>query len=157
MSLVFALAFIGYVLLGVTVACHFWRQPRRWLHILTAAVVLVHVCLVWDWRFHWSLTYAWEKSVAGFLVFHIALALILTAAVVPMPWARWCVLAAFPIVTAGAVAATFRYEEVMVYQVPMAATLITVVAVSPWGFWKRKTNCNERPMSSDNPGQRVKL
>jgi hypothetical protein len=134
MALVFVLAYVGYLLLGVTVACHFGKKPYRWLHVASAAVVLLHVFLVWDWRFHWSWDYAWEKSPAGFLLFHTALLLILTATILPLRWSRWCVLVAFPIVTTGALGATFRNEAVADYGWPLVAALLLTVALCWYGY-----------------------
>lgn len=63
----FGLAYVGYVLLGTDIVLHVWRRPSRVVTLLLAAVVSVHVGLVWGLRFEWSLSYALDKSLAGFL------------------------------------------------------------------------------------------
>jgi hypothetical protein len=136
MMLVFPLAFVGYVLLAVTVVSHFSKRPSRWLHGITAVVILTHVLLVWLWRFDGSLAYAWEKNPVGFVLFHTALVLILLSTVLPLRWSQWLVGTAFPIVTAGALGATFRTEEVAVYRWPLLVVLLLTV-LSCWYSYRR--------------------
>lgn len=97
---------------------------RRGVSIVTALLALAHVFLVWSRRFDWSLTAATARGWAGFLVFHCALALVVAAAAAPRPWAMRLVLAAFPVVTIGAVSAVFRYDFVAAWRWP-----VVVIAV----------------------------
>jgi hypothetical protein len=126
-ALIFGLAYVGYVLVGANVVLHFWGRPRRALMAIMAAVVLLHVLLVWSLRFEWSLTYAWEKSPAGFLIFHTALVLLVAAVLAREPWSRRLLLVAFPIVTAGGLGAAFKYDFLAGYRVPLLAALVTTL------------------------------
>lgn len=126
----FGLAYVGYVLLGADVVLHAWHGPRRLLTLVLAAVVSVHVGLVWGLRFEWSLSYALDKGLAGFFIFHTALALLLAAAVAPEPWSGRLLYLAFPIVTSGALGAAFKYDYVAGYRIPLLAALALTIVLA---------------------------
>jgi hypothetical protein len=113
-ELTFGLAVAGYALLAVNVMR--WRRRE----VVAAAVVIsTHVALVWAWRFEGSLQTAWDKGAAGFVLFHGALGLILAAAFVRERVSRWLVVAAFPIVSVGAIGTVFKYDDVQRYYWPV--------------------------------------
>jgi hypothetical protein len=129
-------------MLSGTVVAVAQRQARTsaWLRtsaVATAAIAAAHVWLVWSDRFGWSVRFAWEKSAAGFLIFHAALALLVAAAVAPEQWTRRLLLAAFPVVTLGAVGAVLRNEVVAMYRAPVVATAALAVVLS-FVAWKRR-------------------
>ncbi|MCI0341870.1 MAG: hypothetical protein L0216_12090 [Planctomycetales bacterium] len=125
----FGLAYAGYLLLCGDVLLRTRRTPRRALTVLMFAVVATHVLLVWALRFGWSLDSALAKGPAGFVVFHGALAMLAGAAALREPWSGRLVLAAFPVVTAGALGAAFKYDFVSALRVPLLAALGLTVAL----------------------------
>jgi hypothetical protein len=130
----FGLAFVGYLLLGLDVVMHVGRTPRRWVSVALAVVVAIHVGLVWGWRFDWSLAYALEKGLAGFVIFHTALTLIVAAALAPEPWSGRLLYVAFPIVTTGALGAAFKYDYVAGYRISLLIALAMTVALAIRGI-----------------------
>src|SRR5262245_1567550 len=137
-AVTFGLAFAAYVLLGAGVVLQLWRRPPRVLTLAAAGLALVHVLLVWGWRFDWSTEMALAKGWTGFTIFHTALGVLLAAAVAPQPWSGRCTLAAFPIVSAGAIGAAFRYDFVGDYRMPLLAVLAATCAAGLWA-WQHKT------------------
>jgi hypothetical protein len=118
MSVTFFLAMAGYVCLTAA-AVGAVRQPPKFLIRVTAAIVLSHVLLVWSVHYDWSLTAATRNGYAGFVMFHAALAAIVGAMAAPEPLARRLIVAAFAIVSVGALGAVFRYDVVRIYRVPV--------------------------------------
>ena len=55
-SIIFGLAYVGYLLLGTDVVIRVGRRPSRVNTVVLAVVVAVHVFLVWALRFDWSLS-----------------------------------------------------------------------------------------------------
>ena len=140
--LTFGLAGAGYLTLAKDVALRLAGRRWPWLGVLTAVIVAVHVALVWIDRFDGSLTFAWEKSPPGFVIFHTAFALILL-----LPWLRGTVRdrvtwIAFAIVCAGALPAPFRYDEVAVLAVPLWLAFAGVLAVW-WGARRTRAQSAE--------------
>jgi len=127
--LTFGLAFVGYALLCADAAARAWRRGSRVLTLATAAVVAAHVALVWALRFEGSFEIAISKGWAGFLIFHGALALLLAAAVAPTPWSGRLVLAAFPVVTLGALGAALKYDDVAILRIPLLAAFATAAGL----------------------------
>ena len=121
----FLLAPIGYAgLTAVTVLAARGRIPLLLLRATTATVVL-HVLLVWHVRYEWAFSEATRNGYAGFALFHGALAAILGSTVAPFRVARILLIAAFVVVTIGAVAATASYDVVRVYQGPVILIALT--------------------------------
>ena len=118
-TLTFLLAMIGFAALaGSAVSAARGSLPRS-LSAATASVVLVHVVLVWTFRYEGDIAQATRNGYAGFLIFHVALALIVAAPLLPPRPGRLATLVAFPIVCIGASGAVFRYDEVAIYRVPV--------------------------------------
>ena len=87
----------------------------------TATIALVHVAMVWHFRYSWSFELAVRNGYAGFVIFHAALASILGASLARADIARRLVLIAFAIVTLGANGAVWRYDVVAIYRIPVMA------------------------------------
>ncbi|MGE3172116.1 MAG: hypothetical protein AB7O97_05770 [Planctomycetota bacterium] len=128
--LTFGLAFVGYVLLAADGARR-WRGHRHpALLCAAAAVILAHVTCVWGLRFGGSLDAALAKGWPPFLLFHGALSLIVAAVLVPEPWRTRLALTALAVVTAGALPAPFRYDELALLRLPMLAVAAAAVALA---------------------------
>lgn len=115
----FLLAILGYAGLTAVVALsarggvpfRFWRG--------VAAVILVHVAMVWTYRYGGSFELAVRNGYGGFVMFHGALAMVLASTVTPEAVARRLIQVSFLIVTVGATAATFLYDVVAIYRIPV--------------------------------------
>ena len=124
----FLLALIGYAGLTtmmVTVA-------RGWWPVLvaraTVAIIVAHVLLVWHVRYEWQFSEATRNGYVGFAIFHAALAAVVASLAVDFSVARRLVTGAFAAVTVGAVAATFRYEVVESFRIPVLIITTTGIA-----------------------------
>lgn len=115
----FLLAVVGYAGLAATAVRASLSTLPFGLWRTVAAVIVTHVALVWAARYEWSLAAATRNGYAGFVIFHGALALIVTSVFLVERRARALVITAFAIVSAGALGAVFRYEVVAIYRVPV--------------------------------------
>ena len=115
-SLTFFLAMLGYAVLAVSAGVT--RSSKRLIRA-TAAIVVLHVLLVWWFRYDWSVAAATRNGYGGFLLFHAALVMILWATVAPAPLSRRLIIGAFAIVSVGALGAVFRYDVVRIYRIPV--------------------------------------
>ncbi|HKS16946.1 MAG TPA: hypothetical protein VJU16_06515 [Planctomycetota bacterium] len=134
--LTFGLAFLAYTLLGIDVAARAWNVRVRKLTLALAIVLTAHVALVWGHRFGGSLEAALAKGLAGFVIFHAAFAAILAAAVAREPWATRLLTAAFPVASAGAIGAAFKYDYVSGLRFPLLAVCAITIAIAVRG-WTR--------------------
>jgi hypothetical protein len=133
----FLLALFGYAgLTAVTVMAAGGHVPTRLLR-MTAAVIVVHVLMVWHVRYDWQFSEATRNGYAGFALFHGALAAILSSLVTSPPVARRLLTAAFLVVSLGAIAATFKYDVVRHYRVPVLLIAVTGIIMS--GYRSRRT------------------
>ncbi|HEU4339177.1 MAG TPA: hypothetical protein VFS19_03840 [Planctomycetota bacterium] len=137
--LTFGLAFAAYVLLAADVAARAWGIRKRGLTFILAVVLTAHVALVWGHRFGWSIEWALAKGWTGFVVFHAAYAAIVAAAVAREPWATRLLFAAFPVASAGAIGAAFKYDYVNGLRFPLLAVLAIAIVAAGLG-WKRRLN-----------------
>lgn len=110
---------IGYLGLTALAVLAANRRYSRQLTVLLALIILAHVFLVWAIRYDWQFTRATRHGYAGFLLFHGALLCLAGATALPPAWARALLMVAYFIVSAGAIGATFRYEVVAVYRIPV--------------------------------------
>jgi hypothetical protein len=143
-SVVFGLAAAGYLLLAKDTALRL--AGRRWpaLAVATAAAVVTHVALVWALRFEWSLSRAWHKSPAAFVIFHAALALIVATPLLSGRARDRVTLAAFGIVSTGALPATVRYPETGVLAIPLFAAFAAVTVVGVAALRRRRVTARSR-------------
>ena len=134
----FLLAPVGYALLTlVAIRAASGRVPRALLQA-TAAIVLVHVVLVWTVHYGGAFSQATRNGYAGFILFHTALAGIVASVFLGDRMARRALIAAFAVVTVGALAAVFRYEVVALYRLPVAATAIAGTAGLAHAYVRRR-------------------
>src|SRR4030095_12359509 len=95
----FLLALIGYAGLTSTMLI---AAGGRWpvaLARLTVGIIVAHVFLVWHVRYEWQLSEATRNGYVGFVIFHAALAAMLTSLAVDFRVARRLVTGAFAAVT----------------------------------------------------------
>ena len=134
----FLLAVVGYA--GLTLSAVLsarGRVPVR-LWRATAAIIVVHVALVWSVRYDWSWAQATRNGYAGFVIFHGALALIVASVFASHRIATRLIVGSFVIVTLGALGAVLRYEEVAVHR-PVVIGLAVVGALGlAYTFWPRR-------------------
>lgn len=123
-GLVFGLAEIAFALLAAAVVLGRAGHEARGLRIAAAFVALAHTFGVWAHRFGFDFGRATDGRWAGFLVFHGALVLIVTAALTRPPWPQRLLPVAFLAVGVGAVGAVFHYEVVAPLRLP---TLVIAV------------------------------
>ena len=133
-AVTFGLAWLGYAFLGAGIARRANGRPSRAWDLATAAVVVAHVACVYAFRFDGSIAAAWNKSPPGFLIFHAALALIVTVPLVPEQRRALCALGAFGIASAGVLPAAFRYEEIAMLALPNIAVFVATVALTVRGW-----------------------
>jgi hypothetical protein len=115
----FLLAPIGYVGLTITaVQAARGPIPVTLLRAVTV-IVLIHVLLVWIVRYDGQLSEATRNGYVGFALFHTTLLAIVASLFVGERLARRLLVAAFGIVTIGALGAVFRYDVVAMYRVPV--------------------------------------
>jgi hypothetical protein len=129
----FLLAMIGYAGLTALVLLSVNGFLAVSLLRLIAFIILIHVILVWAFRYQFQLSQAIRNGYAGFLVFHAALIGIIASNFLSRVRALMIVRGSFLIVTVGAAGAVFRYDEVSIYRIPVilcAATGIIALAIS---------------------------
>ena len=73
----FLLAITGYVGLTTVVVLTLRGQHPTALWRAIALIILVHVLMVWIYRYDWQFDLAVRNGYTGFVIFHTALALIL--------------------------------------------------------------------------------
>jgi hypothetical protein len=135
----FLLAIIGYIGLCfnlVTIVRGRFQKPYM---AATAIVILIHVFMVWAFRYDWAFSQATRNGYVGFLLFHSALLCIIIAVFSGTETANKLVVAAFLIVSAGAIGATFRYDVVAMYRIPvLIIAAIGITALGKSYYDKRK-------------------
>lgn len=132
-SLVFLGAFTAYTGLGLSVILGWRGTFDRRLAVAVALIVTAHVFGVWSHRYEWQFDQAVRNGYGGFLLFHTALLMIDTAALTHERVSLWLHRIAFAVVTMGAVGATFRYDVVAIYRIPVLVVFV-VTAVLSWRF-----------------------
>jgi hypothetical protein len=138
-SLTFLLAVLGYALLTVTAILAARGRVPVVLWRVAAAIIVIHVALVWAVRYGWSLAQATRHGYTGFLIFHGALVLIVVSAFVPRRTAA-LVYVAFAIVSLGALGAVSRYEEVAQYAAVVIALMVAGSIGIVHGFRTRRAH-----------------
>ena len=123
----FLLAIIGYNGLTITLLLSIKRKiPYLFWRIVTA-IILFHVIMVWTYHYSWQFNVAVRNGYSGFIIFHSALLFILISNFVKENVAKILIRISFVVVTIGAVGASFRYDVVSIYKIPV---LICAVAGS---------------------------
>jgi hypothetical protein len=120
----FLLAPIAYAGLAVAAVQANRGRPSPTLRRGVAVVALAHVTLVWIVRYGGQLSVATRNGYAGFLLFHAVLLTIVASAFAAERIARPLLVAAFGVVTLGALGAVFAEDVVAIYRVPVILTAI---------------------------------
>jgi len=107
------------------------KQLNKKFMIATAAVIVVHVFMVWSFRYGWSFAQATRNGYVGFILFHGALSMIAAALFAKAKMATRLLVISFLVVSAGALGAVFRYDVVSPYRIPVI--LIAVVGLGLLG------------------------
>lgn len=89
-----------------------------------AAIIVTHVILVWTVRYGGRLSEATRNGYVGFTLFHGALLAILGSLVAGERVARALIIGAFGVVTVGAIGASFRYDVVAAYRIPVVVCAV---------------------------------
>jgi hypothetical protein len=134
----FLLAIIGYV--GLTVILIVSLKGKIPFNIwrIFASIIVIHVIMVWIFRYQWSFSQSVRNGYGGFLIFHSALTLIILSALVKENISKILIRLSFVIVTMGAVGAVFRYDIVAVYKIPVLICAISGSAALFYFFVKKK-------------------
>lgn len=117
--LTFLLAIIGYAGLTVTVVLISCQKYKPVLWHLVSLIIFIHVIMVWSFRYDWNFSLAIRNGYIGFLLFHSALTMILFANFLSQKISQTLIQISFLIVTAGALGATFIYDIVAIYRIPV--------------------------------------
>lgn len=134
----FLLAMIGYAgLCHNTILAVKARFNRKYMAVV-AGVIVIHVFMVWAFRYEWAFSQATRNGFIGFALFHGALLLILGSVFIRAATADALVVAAFIIVTMGAIGATFKYEVVAMYQIPVMLTALAGLFVLGKSYFDKR-------------------
>jgi len=129
-TIVFLGAFVAYTGLGISKTLTWRGVFDRRLAASVALIVTAHVFGVWSHRYEWAFDQAVRNGYGGFLLFHSALLAIDTAVFTLARISVWLHRAAFGVVTMGAIGASFRYDAVSIYRIPIILVLATTVGLS---------------------------
>lgn len=121
----FLLAFIGFAGLATNAIYASFGKNHHMMMIITAAIITIHVLMVWAFRYEWQFSQATRNGYVGFLLFHSALSLIITSTAIAADRARMFIIMAFLIVVMGANGAVFIYDVVAIYRYPVILISIT--------------------------------
>ena len=137
-SLIFLGAFLAYTGLGISNTLTWRGRFDRRLAVFIAMIVTAHVYGVWSHRYDWQIDQATRNGYTGFLIFHTALIAINVAAVVNERAGIWLHRLAFTIVSMGAIGATFRYDVVAIYRIPVLFVFFLTLFLSYQSFTSSK-------------------
>ena len=115
----FLLAVIGYAGMTFVVLCSINKPVPFLFWRINAVIILAHVVLVWTHRYEMQFELSIRNGYSGFIIFHSALLIILISTIVNQRISRLLIRVSFIIVAAGAIGATFRYEVVLIYKIPV--------------------------------------
>ncbi len=130
----FALAPLGYAGLAATaMAVAHGRMPIRFWRVV-AAIITIHVMLIWHIRYDWQFAQATRNGVGGFLLFHAALGAIIASVFTRGRNRQMLILLSFGVVTLGAIGAVFMYDAVAAYRLPVILTALIGAAGLGTGY-----------------------
>lgn len=124
----FLLAITGYVGLTSTVVLSARGRFHANLWRAVSAIIVAHVAMVWTFRYGWDFSLAVRNGYAGFLMFHGALLMIVASHAVAASTARKLIDISFLVVTMGALGASFIYDVVAIYRIPVVICALTGTA-----------------------------
>ncbi len=134
----FLLAIIGYIGLTITLLLSFKKKVPFLFWRIVALIILVHVFMVWTYRYDWQFSIAVRNGYSGFILFHTALLMILISNVVKESAAKILIRVSFIVVTIGAVGASFRYDVVAVYRLPVIVCAIAGSGGLLWSYFMKR-------------------
>jgi hypothetical protein len=129
-TIVFLGAFLAYTGLGISTTLTWRGVFDRRLALGVALIVTAHVFGVWSHRYEWQFDQAVRNGYGGFLIFHTALIAINAALFTPDRISVLLHRLAFVTVSMGAIGATFRYDVVAIYRVPVLFVLAMTLILS---------------------------
>jgi len=129
-TIVFLGAFLAYTGLGISTTLTWRGVFDRRLALGVALIVTAHVFGVWSHRYEWQFDQAVRNGYGGVLIFHTALIAINAALFTPDRISVLLHRLAFVTVSMGAIGATFRYDVVAIYRVPVLFVLAMTLILS---------------------------
>lgn len=133
----FLLAMIGYTGMTFIVLYTIKRKVPLLFWLVVVLIILVHVIMVWNFRYGWQFSVAVRNGYWGFIIFHSALLMILVSTFVKESLAKILIRISFVVVTAGAVGAVFRYDVVEIYKLPVLICSIAGSTGLLWNYLRR--------------------
>lgn len=106
--------------------------------IVVVIIILVHVIMVWAFRYDWLFSLAVRNGYSGFIIFHSALLMILVSAFAKESTAKILIRISFIVVTAGAVGAVFRYDVVEIYKLPVLICSTAGITGLLWNYLRKE-------------------
>jgi len=130
----FLLAIIGYAGLTITLLLSLKKKIPFLFWRIIAAIILIHVIMVWIYRYEWQFSLAVRNGYTGFIIFHAALMMILISAIVQERITLILIRFSFIVVTMGAVGASFKYDVVAIYRLPVVICALVGIVGLLWMF-----------------------
>lgn len=90
-------------------------------------IIFTHVVLVWVHRYQMQLEVATRNGYYGLIIFHSALLMIIISTIVKQNISLLLMRISFIIVAAGAIGASFKYDVVSIYKIPVI--LLTILGL----------------------------
>lgn len=115
----FVMAIVGYVGLTGVVVLTLRGPVPVFLWRGVALIIFAHVVMVWAFRYGWVFDLAVRNGYAGFVIFHVAMLAIVVSTFCREDLAKKLIHISFLIVTMGAIGASFRYDVVAIYRIPV--------------------------------------
>ena len=136
-TITFLLAKAGYA--GLTAVLLLSLRGRLPINLWrgVACVILVHVIMVWAFRYHGDINLALRNGPQGLLMFHGALMMILASLFTREQLSKMLIRISFAVVTMGAIGATFLYDVVAIYRIPVLACALAGIGGLVWAFLHR--------------------
>ena len=134
----FFFAVTGYIGLTITLLLSLKQNIPHLFWRIVSLIILIHVFMVWSYRYDWQFAVSVRNGYSGFLIFHTALLIILLSNFVQENIARILIKISFIVVTTGAVGAVFRYDVVEIYKVPVLIFAVVGSAGLFWSYFLKK-------------------
>lgn len=133
----FLLAMTGYAGMTVVALYTIKRKVPRLFWFVVVLIILVHVIMVWNFRYGWQFASAVRNGYGGFIIFHSALLIIVVSTIVKEKTSKFLIRISFIIVSAGALGAVFRYEIVEIYKLPVLMCSIAGNTGLIWNYFNK--------------------
>jgi len=134
----FLLAIIGYTGLTTVLLLSLKRKVPFLFWRIVAAIIFVHVIMVWTYRYDWQFSLAVRNGYSGFIIFHTALLMILFSTFAKESTAKILIRISFIVVTIGALGASFRYDVVAIYRLPVMLCALAGGGGLLWGYFRKR-------------------